>query len=159
MAEAPKARIARLRRQLAIPRHLYLEAVKRQEDRAGAKLRDPAYDAELREAYRKIHERLSDEGGSDPKNQSNLPKVRDPEPALFDGEEEIQKDDKLIAAYLADNPTEKRKPMARGYTHDELLEYWENSSDGQRYFDWLEQQIAEAVERVSRELMGEQAIS
>ena len=155
MGEAPKARIAKLRRQFVIPRHRYLEAVKRQKDRAWAKSRDPATDIFAWTRPPAVIEQSSSEEGTDPKIYSNLPKVRDPDPALFDSEEEIQRDDKLIGVYLSDNPTEKRKPMARGHTHEELLEYWKNSRDGRRYFEWRKKIITEAIEEVSAKYLGD----
>lgn len=81
--------------------------------------------------------------------------MSDPDPALFDGEEDIQGDYKLNGVYLTDNPTENRKPMTSGQTHEELLEYWKASRDGRRHFEWREKIISDAIYEVSAQYLGD----
>ncbi|WP_170605798.1 hypothetical protein [Ruegeria arenilitoris] len=154
MADTPKVRIARYREHLAIPRDLYLAAVERQEARALAKWTDPSKDTEFREELQAICDRLSAEGVPHMGDRPRFPPVRDPDPALFDGEEEIQKDDMIITIYLTDNPAERKKPMARGSTHDELLEFWKNSADGRRFFQQRDSYISEVIIKAKAKVLG-----
>ena len=154
MADTPKSRIARFRKNLAIPRNMYLAAMERQEARAWAKWTDPAKDIEIRKKFEALRIQFAEEYGQDEGDKPLLPPVSDPDPALFDSEEDILKDDKIIAAYLADNPTEPKKPMARGITHYELLEFWKNSVDGRRYFQQRDRAISQAIEEAKAKVCG-----
>ncbi len=154
MADTPKGRLARYRKHLAIPRDMYLAAVERQEARAWAKWTDPSKDTEFREELQAIYDRLSTEGVPNIGDRPRFTPVRDPDPALFNGEEEIRKDDMIIATYLTDNPAERKKPMARGTTHDQLLEFWKNSADGRRCFQQRDSYISEAITKAKAKVLG-----
>ncbi len=148
MAEATKARLARMRKRLAIPRHEYLAAVERHERRAWAERTDPARDVKLREAFAAVHANLERTSEEHAKRVRPMPPSREPDPALFDSEADIQRDDVLIGAYLSDHPTEHRRPMARGNTHAELLDYWEASTEGRRYLESYDRQFEAALRRL-----------
>lgn len=154
MVDAPKTRLSKLRKHLAIPRPQYLDAVKRQEGRAWAKWTDPAWDVEMNKRFRAARKWLAEEHCVEVADPTWLPTVREADPALFDTEEEIRKDDKVITAYLFDNPTEARRPMARGTTHGELLDYWKTSSEGHRYFEQRDRQISEATKKLKAKYLG-----
>jgi hypothetical protein len=134
---------------------MYLAAVDRQEARAWAKWTDPAKDAELTEKLKAVRDWLISEMGAELGPAPDIPAERDPDPALFDTAEDIRRDDRIITMFLSDNPTEPRKPMARGTTHDELLEFWKKSSDGRNYFEQRDRQISKAVERAKAKVLGD----
>ena len=118
---------------MAIPRDDYLEAVQRQEHRAWAHRTDPQRRAKLFLRVAEIRNHFLSEGGEDVEPLPDQDAVAPSDPAVFDTEEEIRRDDMLIGAYLSDNPDEQRRPNARGHTHDELLEYWRSSPEGLKW--------------------------
>ena len=64
--------------------------------------------------------------------------IGEPDPAVFDTEDQIRKDDAIIEAYLSDNPGERRLPNARGHDHAELLKFWHSSPEGQKWHEYFD---------------------
>lgn len=156
MPDSAKIRIARARRRLAIPRQSYLEAVKRQEGRAWAKFTDPRPTQELLKKVRLLREKLSGCAGENGNNYATASHGRDPDPALFDKEEKIRRDEKLISFYLADNPLEQRRPRARGLTHQQLLDYWKGTPEGRGYIERWELEAAASLKKAKAKYLCEQ---
>ena len=136
MPENLKARMAKMKKRLAIPREQYLAAVKRQEHRAWANWTDPRRDVEMRTLLAMAKNQILVSQGKDPEPLPNPEPVDDPNPTVFDTKDQITRDDALIEAYLTDNPGERRRSDARGHTQDELLVYWHSSPEG---LGWHEQ--------------------
>ena len=148
MPEAPKSRLSALRKRLAIPRERYLEAVKRQEERAWAKWTDPTWDNEFRSRLQAIKEEYED----DP---SPMLAPIEPLAALYDTEDEIRRDEEVIEAYLSDHPREVRRPLARGYTHQELLNFWKSTPEGRRQVHQHEQELSAAITRLKAKFLDQ----
>ena len=133
---------------MVISRDDYLEAVQRQEHRAWAHQTDPQKSAEMRMRIAQLKNTFLIAGGEDPEPLPDNDAVAPSDPAVFDTEEEIRRDDMLIGAYLSDNPDEQRRSNARGHTHAELLKYWRTSPEGLK---WHEYDLREMMPR-SREI-------
>ena len=138
MSSKPRTRLYARRKRLAIPRDRYLEAVKRQEERAWAKWTDPTWHNEFRSRLQAIKEEYEI-------NPSPMRAPIEPHAALYDTEDEIRRDEEVIEAYLSDHPREARRPMARGYTHQELLDFWKSTPEGRRNVDQHEQEFSAAI--------------
>lgn len=126
MVDTIKSRIAKLQRHLEVPRELYLAAVDRQEDRAWATWCDPRPHMELQKRVDEIRKNVLPHLGEvyEPSKEPQ------PHPSLFDSKEDIARDEVLISVYLKANPMERRRPMARGKSHEELFDYWKKSPFG-----------------------------
>lgn len=148
MARSPRARIASLRRQLVISRDEYLAAVARQERRAEAKLSDPRRLEELRKRILETKRQLARAAGEDVTEAYPTQETHPADPALFDSDEDIVHDERLIGFYLADNPREPRRPNARGRNHEELLRSWMESTEGKKVMARRQQWFAEAFRRL-----------
>ncbi len=135
MVDSPKARIAKMKKRLAIPREQYIAAVERQERRASAYRTDPRWHAEMRTNLVKAKNQILISEGKLPDPLPEPEPIEDPDPSVFDTEDQIMKDDAIIEAYLSDNPSERRLPNARGHNHAELLKYWHSSSEGQKWHE------------------------
>ncbi len=149
--------MGKMRKQLEIPKSLYLAAVERQERRAWAKWTDPYDRFRLHERLRVLREEFGLPRDDDSSKPPVPPQQEDADPELFDTAEYIAKDEALIRAYLADNPTEQRRPMARGTNHDELLSYWKTSSEGRSYFAQRDLQFRPTLERLRDKYLTEQS--
>ncbi len=135
MPEKPRARLARMRKRLAIPREQYLAAVDRQEHRAWAHRTDPRWTAEMQMRFKVCRNQILASEGKDPEPLPDPEPAEEPDPAVFDTEDQIKRDDALMEAYLSDNPSENRRPNARGHTHAELLKYWRSCPEGKKYHE------------------------
>ena len=145
--EAPRSRLLALRRRLAIPRERYLEAVKRQEERAWAKWTDPTWCNEFGSRLQAIKEKYGIE-------TSPTPAPIEPHAALYDTGDEIRRDERVIEAYLSDHPREVRRPKARGYTHQELLDFWKSTPEGRRNVEQHEQELSAVIARLKAKYVG-----
>jgi hypothetical protein len=157
VAETPKTRLSKLRKHLAIPREFYIAAVQRQEERAWAYMTDPRRSVKLKRAFHDLRNKLLAEDGKAPEPMPEEPEVKQaPHPAVFDENEDISRDDALIAAYLADHPNETRRPNARGSTHEELLKYWHTCPEGRRHHEAVSRYLRpRMLELRDRLLVGE----
>ena len=147
MGNVSKTRMAQLRKRLSIPRNLYLASVKRQEDRAWAKWTDPTPYNEIRPKLLAIKKTLG--------IMSVTPSLHEPDPALLEPNEDIQRDEAIIDAFLTDNPNERRRPMARGKSHADLLHYWKSTKEGRRHVEQYEQRLAETNKRLLAKYKGD----
>lgn len=152
MPRSPKARIALLRRQLAIPRDDYLAAVTRHERRARAKFHDPSPVQNLLKKALETRRLFAEAAGDVVAEPSDTHSTRRADPALLDCDEDIVHDERLISFYLADNPFEPRRPMARGRNHEELLDSWLHSTEGKEMIARRERSFALAIERLGAKL-------
>ncbi|WP_316652419.1 hypothetical protein [Ovoidimarina sediminis] len=121
--------------------------MKRQEERAWAKWTDPTWGNEFRSRLQAIKEEYEI-------NPSPMRAPIEPLAALYDTEDEIRRDEEIIEAYLSDHPREARRPMARGNTHDELLNFWKSTPEGRRHVDHHEQEFSAVIAKLKAEYVG-----
>ncbi len=81
--------------------------------------------------------------------------VKKPDPAVFDSEDQIRRDDAIIGAYLLENPCEQRVPNARGHSHEELLRFWHSSPEGQKWYDCMMRQLKPKMIEIRDRILSE----
>ena len=145
MVENAKGRIAKLRKRLAIPRDLYVMAVKRQEDRVWAYWGDARRFNELKKLLHEAGNAIRSDEGLEPKPYVADEPKREPDPAACHSEESIARDDAIITAFLKENSKERLRSNARGQTYKELFKYWKSTDIGQ----W---NLAEEIRRTKPKL-------
>ena len=112
-----------MRRHLEIPHDLFVSAVKRHDDRVLAIRTDPRKMNKIRKDLRELVFQLRAEKGREPPEDVGV-RLVEPLPALFDPDEIVARDDKIIGVYLTDNPTEAFRPITRGCSISELEQNW-----------------------------------
>lgn len=155
MPENPKTRLARLRKRLAIPREKYLAAVDRQERRAWAYKTDPRRSFDLLTRIMEIKNKYLVADGKEPEPLPDSERVEAPDPAVFDTEEEIKRDEAIIETYLLDTPDERRRPNARGHTHQELLSSWRESPEGKRWQESFSRDLRPKIIEIRDRILAE----
>ncbi len=155
MRDSAKARIATIKKRLAIPREKYLAAVERHEHRAWAHRTDPRWYAEMRVDLIKAKNQILIAEGNVPEPLPELEPVEEPDPAVFDTDDQIRKDDAIIGAYLSDNPAERRLPSVRGHNHSELLKYWHSSPEGKKWHEHFDRIMKPKIIAIRDRILAE----
>ncbi|WP_170480638.1 hypothetical protein [Ruegeria arenilitoris] len=155
MPDSSKVRIAKLKKRMAIPRERYIAAVERHEHRAWAYRTDPRWHAEMRTNLIKAKNHILISEGKVPDPLPEPESIEEPDPAVFDTEDQIRKDDALIEAYLSDTPDERRLPNARGHNHAELLKYWHSSPEGKKWHEHLDRELKPKLTAIRDRILAE----